>query len=1047
MSLGTRAVNRLRDLYAHVCHRTRRLNAERESYPRSLHQASHGALFEQLEPRVLLSFTPGAGAGTVMEQFNSLAGWVATGAWGLENGMATDSPNGPSSYSYSDTSITMTTPLRLAQGQRTFSFESVSVLETFFDYGYVGYSINSGPWIEPLALRANGTETSVEMGTLFLSQDSDVRFRFRVDTDINVASQGWSVDNLTVDGAAYATSTRDNETTVTASSDTFTYVEGSGPQIIDAGMTVTRPDTIPLPLARVSISNYVQGEDILAGEDIVENNAIIRSRFNEERGFLNIRGTYRTDASYFQEALQSVTYTNTSDNPTLGRTISIEVFDGYGWSEPAEIALDITPVNDAPIMETQVFSVDRDVPFEGQILATDVDNTTLIFTEEDPNAVVDPGADPVDPVVSNPLLKPDGSFTYTPPAGEVGEFLFTVYVSDGDLSVGPVTMKLIVDEVTALPAVFDTNEDVEAQGQLGGTDALGNPLTFTLVDEPGHSATPFELNSDGSFAYTPAANWSGPDTFTFTATTGLHTSDPATVKITVDPVNDAPVAVDGSRVFDPDAGTQKFDLLDLVSDVETDDADLLYEVNTTGMQGTLTPLGNGQFSYNPGQFIGTTSFDYRVTDTGQVGGDELTSSWETVTLEVGTKIYFDAKGKLVYVDADGDNVTVTAKGANGYVLLPGATGDAISVNLENTSSATSVSFSVKADKVLGGTGQTTVERLSSDGLIKSISGKAVTLTRDMNLNTGGATPTAKESVSISLAGVTDGSIDTNDMGIKSLTVANWADTDATPDTLDALYVDSITVKGAKANAKKGIAGSPGNFQADITTTGTNAKGLSLGKVAVAGELSGDHVLAGAAGSITVGQWVTGSMDMTFAKSISIKGKKAAKDGTGGLAGDFGVNLSFTGADAKKGVSLGKFAAAGTATGEIRTVGSIGSVSIASVNGFDLLAGIDPAAGRFPTTAADFINPDASIKSVKISGIKGQAGTFFQDSNIAAATIGSVSFCNANFKIGHSGITAMDQGTGKEIKKVSYVNKATGQKWAWPIKTGVFDGPGDFINIL
>ena len=52
------------------------------------------------------------------------------------------------------------------------------------------------------------------------------------------------------------------------------------------------------------------------------------------------------------------------------------------------------------------------------------------------------------------------------------------------------------------------------------------------------------LNADGSFTYTPAANFNGTDSFTYKANDGTADSNVATVTITVNPVNDAPVAVD-----------------------------------------------------------------------------------------------------------------------------------------------------------------------------------------------------------------------------------------------------------------------------------------------------------------------------------------------------------------------------------------------------------------------------------------------------------------------------------------------------------------------
>ena len=60
------------------------------------------------------------------------------------------------------------------------------------------------------------------------------------------------------------------------------------------------------------------------------------------------------------------------------------------------------------------------------------------------------------------------------------------------------------------------------------------------------------LNADGSFTYTPAANYNGPDSFTYKANDGTADSNTATVTITVNAVNDAPVATADSYSTDED---------------------------------------------------------------------------------------------------------------------------------------------------------------------------------------------------------------------------------------------------------------------------------------------------------------------------------------------------------------------------------------------------------------------------------------------------------------------------------------------------------------
>ncbi len=108
-----------------------------------------------------------------------------------------------------------------------------------------------------------------------------------------------------------------------------------------------------------------------------------------------------------------------------------------------------------------------------------------------------------------------------------------------------------------------------AEGVLiNDTDAEGDALTASLVSGPTYAAS-FTLNADGSFDYTPLANFSGTDTFTYMANDGTSDSNVATVTITVNGDNDAPVntvpgtqivledtqtAIAGISVADPDAG-------------------------------------------------------------------------------------------------------------------------------------------------------------------------------------------------------------------------------------------------------------------------------------------------------------------------------------------------------------------------------------------------------------------------------------------------------------------------------------------------------------
>ena len=100
----------------------------------------------------------------------------------------------------------------------------------------------------------------------------------------------------------------------------------------------------------------------------------------------------------------------------------------------------------------------------------------------------------------------------------------------------------------AVDDAYEVDEDavltvLAAQGVLANdTDVDNDLLTATLVNGPAHGT--LVLAEDGSFVYTPEANFNGTDSFTYKATDGTLESNLATVTITVNPVNDWPVAND-----------------------------------------------------------------------------------------------------------------------------------------------------------------------------------------------------------------------------------------------------------------------------------------------------------------------------------------------------------------------------------------------------------------------------------------------------------------------------------------------------------------------
>src|SRR5205085_4635547 len=99
---------------------------------------------------------------------------------------------------------------------------------------------------------------------------------------------------------------------------------------------------------------------------------------------------------------------------------------------------------------------------------------------------------------------------------------------------------------------YNVNEggtlSVSAPGVLGNdTDVDSGSLTAVLVSAPSHASS-FSLNANGSFTYVHDGSETTSDTFTYNATDGTLDSNVATVTITVNPVNDAPVITAGGKM-------------------------------------------------------------------------------------------------------------------------------------------------------------------------------------------------------------------------------------------------------------------------------------------------------------------------------------------------------------------------------------------------------------------------------------------------------------------------------------------------------------------
>ena len=355
------------------------------------------------------------------------------------------------------------------------------------------------------------------------------------------------------------------------------------------------------------------------------------------------------------------------------------ISDGQGGTATASVVVTITSVNDAPVAVDDSFSTTEDTAVGGNVVAND--------TDPDEDALS--AARGTGPANGTLVLGADGSFTYTPNADFTGTDSFTYTVSDGNGGSDTGTVVLTIDDVNDAPIARgdaygideDTTLTVGLPGVLGNdTDTERSALTAVLVTDVSNGT--LTLNANGTFTYTPSANYHGVETFTYKANDGTQDSEPATVSIRVNPVNDPPTAADDAFATSEDAAVNG-DVL--TNDRDVDGNPLSAAAGTAPAHGTLVLNANGSFTYTPNaDFTGADAFSYTVTDGN--GGSAVGNV--TVTVNGAndapvakadmTTVSEDSANNAVDVlandvDADGDALTVTAvtQGAHGSVAVAG----------------------------------------------------------------------------------------------------------------------------------------------------------------------------------------------------------------------------------------------------------------------------------------------------------------------------------------------------------------------------------------
>ena len=367
----------------------------------------------------------------------------------------------------------------------------------------------------------------------------------------------------------------------------------------------------------------------------------------------------------------TVTYTPEADFSGTD-TFTYEACDAEGICATATVTVTVIEVNDAPVANDDAAATLEDAPVTVDPAGNDSD------PDGDPVAVIAvTGA-----AHGTVTLNPDGTVTYNPDPDYAGPDSFRYTVSDGRGGSGSATVTVTVSPVNDAPAAADdaatTAEDspVTVAVLANDTDADRDPLTVTAVSGPAHGTA--TVNPDGTVTYTPDPDYAGPDTFTYTVSDGQGGSTTARVTVTVDPVNDAPVAA-------PDTLTTAEDTPAIIAvrlnDTDPDGDPLTVTAVSDPAHGTAEINEDGTVSYTPDpDYAGPDTFTYTVSD-GR-GGLAIATVTVAVTAvadpplgpgvqEVVTDEDTPVAVPNVVTDPDGDDLTITSvsKPAHGTAVV------------------------------------------------------------------------------------------------------------------------------------------------------------------------------------------------------------------------------------------------------------------------------------------------------------------------------------------------------------------------------------------
>ncbi|MFC1757753.1 tandem-95 repeat protein [Planctomycetota bacterium] len=398
------------------------------------------------------------------------------------------------------------------------------------------------------------------------------------------------------------------------------------------------------PVARSDRYTLVEETDLLVGGPVI---TIAETGFNDQAGIHGndaLNSPYRLNADVSNQGTSESDWANGWDEGGNSvRVVSVPVLEGDGALHIETRSRALRAWNDA---QDDPFTVDQHLRF------TDESETVIHLFDGEERCCSEhagPGFG-VFPDRSIQVLQ-DDTWIETGQTWEPDQW----HQFSSKVDMRSRTWELLIDGVQVLsdttlsfvgnPSRIDSiNYETGRTGDgvfvdrirvTGGNDALGvlsndfdlngDSIAATLVETTQHGSLTFK--ADGTFRYEPDSDFSGTDSFSYRAVDQFGQSELTTVELTVEPVNDSPIAADDEYVLGLDRQLNASTAKGVLSNDSDIDGDALTAVLVTlPLHGQLVLNSDGSFSYEATVAATVDQFTYVATD-----GD-LSSAPRTVTI-------------------------------------------------------------------------------------------------------------------------------------------------------------------------------------------------------------------------------------------------------------------------------------------------------------------------------------------------------------------------------------------------------------------------------